>query len=318
MKKFLIQIFLFSFSLLSVFILIIILSNKIIDSKKIFKLPNNINYLILGHSHPECDFNDSLIDNTKNLAQSGELYFYTYLKIRKILADNKQIKALFLEFTNNEIINDMEKWTKSDEQIVYRVPKYAPIMNQEDYNYIVPKNGFAFIKSLPIVFRNNINTIFFKYNDYISTNDWGKYYYNERQYLDSLLKEKKERIIKNDFSEFNDTNLLYLNKILKYCKNKGVKIYLIRSPFHNQEPVFIANENKFKKILKTNFFNQTFLDFKDFPLSNDEYGDLDHLNNKGATKFSLFFNNLLNQGLLQKKNKQEFINQKMHSELIYE
>jgi hypothetical protein len=74
MRKFLIQIFLFSFSLLSVFLLVIIISNKVIDSKNIFKLTNNINYLILGHSHPECDFNDSLIDNTKNLAQSGELY----------------------------------------------------------------------------------------------------------------------------------------------------------------------------------------------------------------------------------------------------
>jgi len=108
MRKFLIQIFLFSFSLLSVFLLVIIISNRVIDSKKIFKLPNKINYLILGHSHPECNFNDSLIDNTKNLAQSGELYFYTYLKTRKILADNKQVKAIFLEFTNNEIINNME------------------------------------------------------------------------------------------------------------------------------------------------------------------------------------------------------------------
>lgn len=310
MKKFLIQIFLFSFILLSIFILIIILSNKSIDSKKIFRLPNNINYLILGHSHPECDFNDSLIDNTKNLAQSGELYFYTYLKTQKILADNKQIKTLFLEFTNNAIINDMEKWTKSEEQLLYRIPKYAPIMNEDDYKYIIPKNAFAFIETLPIIFRNNLNIIFLKYNDYISTNDWGKYNYNKRQHLDSLLKVKKVKI-KNDFSEFNDTNLLYLNKILKCCKNNGVKIYLIRSPFHKQQSVYLANDNKFKKILKTKYFNQTFLDFKDFPLLNDEYGDLDHLNYKGARKFSMFFNELLKNGLLEKTNKQQFINQEM-------
>jgi hypothetical protein len=311
MRKFLIQIFLFSFSLLSVFLLVIIISNKVIDSKNIFKLTNNINYLILGHSHPECDFNDSLIDNTKNLAQSGELYFYTYLKTRKILADNKQIKAIFLEFTNNEIINDMGNWTESEEHILYRIPKYAPIMDEEDYRYIVPKNAFAFIKSMPIVFRNNINTIIFKYDDFVSTNDWGKYYYYKRQHLDSLLKVKKLKIINNDFSKFNDVNLFYLDKILKYCKTNGVKIYLIRSPFHKLEPVYLVNENKFVEILKTKYKEQTFLDFKDFPLFNEEFGDLDHLNYKGARKFSFFFNNLLNHGLLEKKNKQEFINQEM-------
>lgn len=318
MKKFLIQISLFSFCLLSVFILIIILSNKIIDSKKIFNLPNKINYLVLGHSHPEGAFNDSLIANTKNLAQSGELYFYTYLKIQKILTDNKQIKTVFLEFTNNEIISDMEKWTKSDEQIVYRIPKYAPIMDVEDYNYIVPKNTMAFIKSLPIVFRNNVNTIIFKYDDFVASNDWGKYYYNKRQHLDFLLKVEKQKSIKNDFSKFNDVNLFYLDKILNFCKTNDVKIYLIRSPFHKQEPVYMANENKFAEILKTKYINQTFLDFKDFPLLNDEYGDLDHLNYKGARKFSIFFNELLKNGLLEKTNKQQFINQEMEKIKLYD
>ena len=231
--------------------------------------------------------------------------------VKSLYTHNKQIKTIFLEFTNNEIISDMEKWTKSEEQIVYRIPKYAPIMDEEDYRYIVPKNAFAFIKSMPIVFRNNINTIIFKYDDFVSTNDWGKYYYNKRQHLDSLLKVKKPKIIKNDFSKFNGVNLFYLDKILKYCKTNGVKIYLIRSPFHKLEPVYIANENKFAEILKTKYIKQTFLDFKDFPLLNDEYRDLDHLNYKGARKFSIFFNDLLKNGLLEKTNKQQFINQEM-------
>jgi len=67
-------------------------------------------------------------------------------------------------------------------------------MNGDDYNYIVPKNGLAFIKSLPIVFRNNISTIIFKYDDYLSINDWGKYYYNKRHHLDSLLKVKNRKL----------------------------------------------------------------------------------------------------------------------------
>jgi hypothetical protein len=311
MQYFINRILIFIFSIIILIGLVIVFTNIKINNSSIFNLPKNIKYIILGHSHPEVAFNDSLISHSKNLAQSGELYFYTYLKTKKILSENKQIKIVFLEFTNNEIINDMEKWISSEEQILYRIPKYASLMNEEDYKYIIPKNPVAFIKSLPIVFRKNINTTIYKYNDYISTYDWGKYFYNKRQHLDSLLASKKQRTVKNNFSEFNNTNLIYLNKIINLCNTNKVKIYLIRSPFYKEEAVYLANEINFRSILKSKYFNQTFLDFKDFPLLHEDYGDLDHLNYKGARKFSLFFNDLIKHGLLEKNNKQEFINQEM-------
>ena len=311
MIKFTKKLLLFIPSIIILIGVVIIFTNVKINNSPVFNLPKNIKYIFLGHSHPEGAFNDSLIANSKNLAQSGELYFFTYLKAKKILSENKQIKTIFLEFTNNEIINEMEEWAGSEEQILYRIPKYAPIMNEEDYKYIISKNMIAFIKAMPIVFRNNINSIYFKSDNYMSYNDWGKYYYNKRQHLDSLLAVKKKKIITNDFSEFNDTNLFYLNKILKLCYVKKVKVYLTRCPFYKEESVYLANEAKFQKNLNAKYINQTFLDFKDFPLLNEDYGDLDHLNYKGARKFSLFFNDLLKHGLLEKKNKQEFINQEM-------
>lgn len=311
MKKFLIQVSLFAISVLSLLILIVIVTNRKIDNSPIFQLPKKINYLVLGHSHPEGAFNDSLINNSKNLSQSGELYFYTYLKSKKILNQNNQVKTIFLEFTNNEIINDMEKWTKSEEHILYRIPKYAPIMDKDDYQYIISKNPMAFIKAMPKVFKNNINTLVYKYNDYITINEWGKYFYNKRQFVDSILKVKKPKKSKNNNLGFNDTNLYYLTKIIQLCKEKKVAIYLVRSPMHKKEHVFLANESLFQETVKAKFSSVDFLDFKEFPLLNEDYGDLDHLNYKGAKKFSLFFNNLLENDLLKKKYKQEFINSEM-------
>ena len=47
----------------------------IINSKATFKLDNES--IILGHSQPECAFNDSLIPGFNNVSESGEPYFYT-------------------------------------------------------------------------------------------------------------------------------------------------------------------------------------------------------------------------------------------------
>jgi len=58
-------------------------------------------------------------------------------------------------------------------------------------------------------------------------------------------------------------------------------------------------EQKFKDV--------DFLDFNNFPLNNEEFGDFEHLNYKGAKRFSLWFNELLEKGLLSMENKSEFI-----------
>ena len=49
------------------------------------------------------------------------------------------------------------------------------------------------------------------------------------------------------------------------------------------------------------------LDLSEFPLTNDQFGDLEHLNHKGAKVFSQWFDQMLKKDLLLKKNKQEWI-----------
>ena len=50
-----------------------------------------------------------------------------------------------------------------------------------------------------------------------------------------------------------------------------------------------------------------FLDFKEYPLTNSEFADLVHLNYNGAKIFSIWFNELLEKGILTKENKQQII-----------
>jgi hypothetical protein len=70
-------------------------------------------------------------------------------------------------------------------------------------------------------------------------------------------------------------------------------------------------EERYQQIVLNKFSDVEFLDFSKYPLTNSEFGDLDHLNHKGAKKFSYWFNTMLSDGLLEKSNKQQFIESKM-------
>jgi hypothetical protein len=61
--------------------------------------------------------------------------------------------------------------------------------------------------------------------------------------------------------------------------------------------------------LGTEFGDIEYLDFSKFPLSMEEYGDLEHLNEFGAKRFSIWFNKMIKDGLLEMDNKQKYINE---------
>ena len=71
----------------------------------------------------------------------------------------------------------------------------------------------------------------------------------------------------------------------------------------------LYNEKIYRRYILDTFSKTEFLDFKDFPLKNSDFYDLDHLNVDGSIKFSIFFNSLIKNGLLDKTEKQKFINE---------
>src|SRR4051812_42187597 len=102
MKGFLLKFVLFiSLSLLLLSSGVIVI-NRIIARNATREIQRSSKYIILGHSHPECAFNDSLISGFSNFASSGESYFYTYFKLKNITERNRNIEAVFIEFSNNQ------------------------------------------------------------------------------------------------------------------------------------------------------------------------------------------------------------------------
>ncbi|GGZ53532.1 hypothetical protein GCM10008088_14010 [Mesonia mobilis] len=262
--------------------------------------------ILLGHSHPECAFNDSLINGFKNFASSGESYFYTYPKVKELIRNNQSIETVFIEFTNNQLHKNMDNWIFGKKYINHRYPKYSAFLNNEQELTLLRNNPLEYINSISQAKKKQLFRILTQ--DYNLINEIGGYRYLEKFKIDSILKSHDSDIKPLESCEISEINLFYLREIINFCHQNKKQVYLVRSPQHKKYYGGV-NETQFDSIRLKKFSDVEFLDFNRFPLNNKDFADLEHLNFKGARKFSIFFNSLLQGGLLEKSidDKQKFI-----------
>jgi hypothetical protein len=275
-----------------------------------FKLDPSVNTLILGHSRPECAFNDSLISNTKNLSLVAEPYFYTYIKLRKLIAVNPTIKIVLIEFTNINISEkNMHDWMFGTGNIPYLYPKYSVLMNLNEKKLLLTKRPVEFIKTVSLNLNSNFTFSLSRSKNLIQFKEMGGYRIKDGSYIDSLNKitDKKNYVSSDKVALFN---LNYLNKIVSLCHSKKVRIFFLRSPVH---PLYGIDQakNNYDSILKTMYPQVQLIDFANYHLNGEDYFDFHHLNQKGAIKVSKSIDSVLR--LLNKKPETElFINGRMN------
>ncbi|SDB22363.1 hypothetical protein SAMN03097699_0169 [Flavobacteriaceae bacterium MAR_2010_188] len=287
MKKFIFEFSNLSLISLTVFSGIYIFSLIISRQKVEFDFPSKPIAVVMGHSHPECAFDDEILSLTKNLASSGESYFYTFLKFKKVIENNPSIKFAFIEFTNNQILPNKDEWIYNGEQITYRFVKYAPYMGFKEHLAILENNPQGYINGLSLSIKDNLTSLFEKNQSFSRMGG-----YHSLNNISTEIKDKDNEPITSKSIRQDDvceTNLEYLEKLLAYCKNKNVTPILIRSPLHPSYPKF-HNEPQFQRIRNKRFGEVRFLDFSEFALADSDYADLEHLNHKGARKFTNWFN----------------------------
>ncbi len=304
MKQFLKQIIFYSSLLIVILIGFEIITSNILISNSDFKITSNPKYIIVGNSHAEMAYNDSLISDVKNLSESGEAYFYTYYKVEKILKHNSSISTVFIEFTNVNIDKKMDSWTWDDVFMTYRLEKYAPLIEWQGKAFLLYKNPFSYITSLIFICKERIKLILDenlvydkKLGGYKKFDKADEVNANKKSDIDILTEQLKDYDVSNQ-------NLKYLHKIVKLCNDQEVNIVFIRSPQHSDYGLW-GNEPVFQNILKQQFAGLDFLDFSRFNLEDDDYLNAAHLNAKGAKRFSIWFDKMLKTELLNPKNRSE-------------
>lgn len=314
MKSFIKHFFVFLSALLVSVISIILIISFIERKQSSFKFKHRPEYLVVGHSHPAFAFNDSLISSLKNVSMPGESYFYNYIKVRQVIKENPSLKLVFIEYTNNQIDESMNNWIWGDKNISIQYPRYSSYLNLSENALLFRKNPSAFINALSVSIKRKSSDLFLKNIYYSST--FGGYNHWEIDETDSLKIDSLINVISKEKSipvdvNISKVNLAYLDSLITICEKNDIKVILIRSPQHEKYNGY-RNEKTFIKILETRYSDLEFLDFAHFPLSKDEFGDLHHLNYKGAKKFSKWFDDLLKKGLLKQLDKQKFIENKFN------
>jgi len=291
----------------------------IVRNGEYFSLDKSVKNLIIGHSHPQFAFNDSLISNTRNLSEGGTNYFYVSYRIEKILHENPQIENIFIDLSNNLFYETYNENIYATSHLPAKYAYTASFISINDNIYLASKNFNAYIKGVFKTIYVNGAFLLQKKKNYIDWDElgygWGKYRFKSDTLnilaIDTLDKEdykkQTEGITFFENPAISINSIKYLNRVIEKCRTFNVNIYLIRVPIH-KDIFMLKNEIEFRKVINNKYRKYEFLDFKDFPLKKSDFVDFGHLNYKGAKKFSIFFNNLLNNGLLNVNKKQEFIN----------
>ncbi len=299
MRYFLKNTLLFILLVSSVVVLLIFLSDLAVRHRMsaILKLDSSISYVFSGDSHVECCVNDKLIDHSINIAQSGEAYLYSYAKIKSLLECNDHIKAVWIGFSFGDILKDKEtRWLFGDASVVNFVKDYNYLLRNAEKSIIFKHNPKSYIRgTTKTVFPNSIafiKSLSSEEPGAFGLNNFGGYKYLVRDKLqEDIAMLETYKLEPLDISHIQEQ---YLRMISRLCRQKSVELVLFNTPKHrlyneNTNPEIVQNWITFRESLQ----GDSLSDCSDMVLPDSCYGDLTHLNHRGAEVFSRRLNDLL-------------------------
>ncbi len=258
--------------------------------------------VLLGHSHAERAWDDTVIPGMANFAESGESYFYTYPKGRRLIDRNRGIEIVLIEFSNSQVIAEIDEWVRADDHISYRLPVYAPVMDWPSLRLLFDLNSEAVIGTLPLVSKNNA-VMLMRGLDYIPVIGG---FHPLDETIDSAALASAATAPARKREGMATFGLDYLDRLVAHARSKRVEVMFVRTPVHRHAPE-LADEELFQSVRKARYGDVEFLDFGRFPLADTDFADTGHLNRSGATKFSEWIASLIESGLLEADDRQHII-----------
>jgi hypothetical protein len=282
MKKFLLCIFKF-FALIMAIVIVLVATVYFILSGASFVIPEDRNILIIGDSHTECAIDDSIFTRSFNISQSGTAYLYSYVKLRKFLAKNPHVDTVLLSFHGGSIHKSMDEWTVGDKYILGRIPNYFSLITARELPIFIDNPTFySTVIKLPVKSIRAILKFIVKHSLTYKDLYIGGYIKLDRD----KLQQDIERSENNTAAEtgYSDYQIEYLLKIVDLCTEQNVELILFNAPTYNAKKY--GNLQALNDFYNTYLIGTRYLDYSDFILPNYGYGDIGHLNFKGAEIFS--------------------------------
>jgi len=233
MKPFLSKFVLFSLLIGTIAFGLIFITDFAVKQREghILKTGNDISIVFAGDSHVECSVNDKLIENSINIAESGEAYLYSFAKIKALLDNNKAIDKIFLGFSFGDLAKEKEdSWLFGDISVIEKIKYYNYLLTCDEKSLIVRKNPVSYFKGLMKSVLNNVMILMKSYSK--GDSDKGMVNFGGYRHLvrDKLYQDIGQHSFADQPFEKSLIHEEYLLKISDLCRQRSVRLVLLNTP----------------------------------------------------------------------------------------
>lgn len=247
-----------------------------------WSLSKNEHILFMGASHVCRGFDDSLTKEAVNVGSPSERYLYTYIKLQHYVETNPQVDTVFLQCSSTDLWQDTDyKYHVHNEQSFF-ISSYWPLLNKEQWQIFnsEPKQIFS------VIMASLANLKYFRPVSYIQSLGGYLNKKDENSSFDAMKQTPQLEVdmIKNYGWYGYSVNYKYLRKIIDYCNEHHIKLYLMYFPVF--KPEFYYDQTFCDSMRKKYFGDVEYLDFSHWAADDDERLDAHHLNYKGAMRLT--------------------------------
>lgn len=282
-KQFVLRVFKFSLLAIAVFLLPCIYFTVGLNQRHFYEMPEK-KVIFIGDSRIETSVDDTKHTETINLAQSAESYLYSYIKLKKMLAINPQVKMVVLSFSDLNLHEDMEDWYFKNQPLQFKVSNFLFLMPASEIRLLLRNNfkvTIAGILDYPKfkfdVYKN------MKPGDKINTLGVGRYEPIYGIKWKSPKPGELESKMRPDSFRYSKHQLVYLDKIFEMCKRANVELVFLSTPLHHS---FQTGSRFSDSIHAAKYPMVKYLDYTSMNYPDSCFGDYEHLNYQGSQQFS--------------------------------
>jgi len=297
MRTFLLKLLLFIMICITLVTGMIHLSDTLINSWKdrLLTINPDIYLVFAGNSTVECSVDDRLINHSINIAQAGEAYLYSYAKIKALLEANAHIRNVFISYSYADLLIEKEEtWLLGDYFMVEKVQNYNYLLDRQERLFLIRSNPAAYLSGVTKSVITSFETVARSFGTEGHGNSIPNFGGYKRLERDKLSKDPGLETGSDEIVQQSTSQIRYLRMISELCQQYSVKLVLLNPPKHKS---YNANVNPEIRQLWLDVQNSlpsdSLLDLSGFLMPDSCYGDLSHLNYRGAVVFSRHLNEIL-------------------------
>jgi hypothetical protein len=264
---------------ITLFIAILELINYEIATSE--RLDTSITKIFIGDSHIEKAINDTLLENSVNLAQSSESLYFSYYKLKILLEHNPSIKEVYLGFSYHSVSSYYDKFIFGEFSNAISSRYFSLLPFKEKLKILIANKNDLF-SYLKVVTKNDILNIWKERKTF--QGGFANSFSNTKASEESIEK----RILlqyynEGSLNEYSLKNIEYLTKIKDLCNKSKVNLILVNTPVNIRYKNKIPKKFKIKYEQLTESMKIKILDLSDL-LSQEHFfiPDGDHVSQKGA------------------------------------